>query len=68
MTPIDKDVLAGQFTRLKGVIRSTWGRLTDDEVERVAGKREELEGLLQLRYGLAKEEARRQVEELARHA
>jgi uncharacterized protein YjbJ (UPF0337 family) len=56
------DEIEGNWKQLKGKVRSQWGKLTDDDVEVVNGKRTELLGLLQTRYGHAKEEAEREIE------
>jgi len=42
-------------------VRKQWGKLTDDDLERIAGERDQLIGRLQYRYGIAKDEADRQV-------
>ena len=53
----------GQFHQLKGNLKSKWGKLTDDDVQIVAGKRETLLGKIQERYGVLKDEAEKQVDE-----
>jgi uncharacterized protein YjbJ (UPF0337 family) len=55
------DQIEGKWNETVGRVRETWGRLTDDELEEVRGKRDRLSGLLQQKYGLAKEEAERQI-------
>jgi uncharacterized protein YjbJ (UPF0337 family) len=45
------------------MIRERWGKLTEDDVEEIEGKRERLIGKIQERYGLAKERAERQLED-----
>lgn len=57
------DTLKGDWKQFSGKVREKWGDLTDDELETARGKREQFEGLLQKKYGWAKEEARRQVDE-----
>jgi uncharacterized protein YjbJ (UPF0337 family) len=57
------DRVEGNWKQFKGKVRSTWGNLTDDDVERMAGKRDELVGKIQERYGIAKDEAERQVDD-----
>lgn len=57
------DQIEGRWKQLKGNMQQQWGQLTDDDLERIAGKRTELVGKLQARYGLAREEAEKQVEE-----
>jgi uncharacterized protein YjbJ (UPF0337 family) len=53
----------GQLEAISGQARQQWGKLTDDDWELVAGKRDELAGRIQERYGIAKDEAERQVDE-----
>ena len=55
------DQAKGQWTQMKGAVRKQWGKLTDDDVDVIAGERERLVGKIQERYGIAKEEAERQV-------
>ncbi len=50
---------------MRGQARQHWGKLTDDELQRIRGNREQLEAAIQKRYGMAKEEAQRQVDEWA---
>ncbi len=57
------DQIEGKWRQLTGSIKSTWGDLTDDELQQINGDRERLEGKIQERYGVEKEEARRQVDE-----
>ena len=51
----------GQWTQMKGAVRKQWGKLTDDDLDVIHGERERLVGKIQERYGIAKEEAERQV-------
>lgn len=62
------DQIAGEWRNLKGEVREQWGVLTDDELERIGGNKDQLVGTIQARYGVAKEEAERQVTEFARRA
>lgn len=48
---------------MKGSARQQWGKLTDDDLDMIAGNREMLVGKLQERYGYAKEEAQRRADE-----
>jgi uncharacterized protein YjbJ (UPF0337 family) len=59
---MNEDTLRGQWNRLKGSVREQWGKLTDDDVDRIQGKSEQLVGRIQERYGVARDEAQRQVE------
>ena len=60
---MNQDRLRGQWKQVKGRIREQWGRLTDDDLDVIAGKREQLLGRIQQRHGIAKDEAQRQVRE-----
>jgi uncharacterized protein YjbJ (UPF0337 family) len=55
------DQAKGQWTQIKGSIRKKWGKLTDDDLDVINGERERLVGKIQERYGIAKEEAERQI-------
>ena len=51
------DRIEGNWTQLKGKVREQWGKLTDDDIDVIAGKREQLSGKIQERYGIARDEA-----------
>ena len=55
------DRIEGNWKEFKGRVREQWGKLTDDDLERAAGKRDQLIGRIQERYGIAREVADRQV-------
>ena len=57
------DQISGNWKQMKGQIREQWGELTDDELEMVQGRRDQFEGLLQKKFGFAKEEAKRQIDQ-----
>jgi uncharacterized protein YjbJ (UPF0337 family) len=59
---MNSDQLEGKWKQVKGEVREKWGKLTDDDIHVVAGRREQLIGKVQERYGLAKEEATKQVD------
>jgi len=54
---MNADILKGKWKEIKGQIREQWGELTDDEIAQVEGTEERLVGLLQKKYGYAKDEA-----------
>ena len=54
---MNKEILHGKRRELKGLLKERWGKLTDDDLDRVEGQVERLVGLLQQRYGYAKEKA-----------
>lgn len=60
---MNTDQLSGQWKQMKGAVRQQWGKLTDNDLEAIAGKKENLIGKLQERYGMAKEEAQRKADE-----
>lgn len=57
------DRIEGKWKQLRGDIRTKWGELTDDEIDVIAGKRDKFVGKIQEKYGIAKDEAERQVNE-----
>lgn len=59
------DVIKGNWTQLKGKVREEWGDLTDDDYQEIAGKKDQLVGKLQKKYGWAREEAERRADEWA---
>lgn len=56
------DQVEGVWKQSKGKFREQWGKLTDDDLEVIAGKRDQLIGRLQERYGIAREEAEKQAD------
>jgi uncharacterized protein YjbJ (UPF0337 family) len=60
---MNQDILQGRWAQLKGKVREKWGKLTDDEVEQIAGRKDQLIGKIQERYGLAKNEAERAIDD-----
>lgn len=59
---MDWDRIAGSWKEYKGQVKTQWGKMTDDDVDVVNGRREELEGRLQKSYGYAKDKARTEVD------
>lgn len=55
------DRIEGNWKQLKGRVTAQWGKLTDDDLDVVAGRQEQLAGVIQERYGIAKDEAEKQV-------
>ncbi len=55
------DRIEGNWKKVKGAVREQWRRLSDDRLERIAGKRDRLVGGTQESYGIAREDAERQV-------
>ena len=62
------DRIQGGWAQVSGQVKAQWGKLTDDDLAIVAGRRDELAGRIQERYGIAKEEAHKQLAEWSRKA
>ena len=60
---MNEDRLKGNWKQIKGKVKTKWGQLTDDEVSQINGERDRLVGVIQEKYGLAKDEAEKQVQE-----
>jgi uncharacterized protein YjbJ (UPF0337 family) len=56
------DQIQGNWKQFKGEVKSYWGKLTDDQLDVVAGRREYLAGSIQEAYGITKEAAERQLD------
>ncbi|MBD8876618.1 MULTISPECIES: CsbD family protein [Roseibium] len=54
--------IEGNWKEFKGKAQSQWGKLTDDELDRIEGRQTELAGLLQQKYGKTEEEARKEID------
>jgi len=57
------DRIAGTWQQIKGKVKEQWGKLTDNDLKQLEGHAEQLAGKLQERYGIAREEAERQVKD-----
>ena len=57
------DIIEGNWKRFSGLVREQWGKLTADELDEIKGNRDQLVGRIQERYGVAKDEAERQVKD-----
>ena len=55
------DRIEGNWKQAKGKVKEQWGKLTDDQLDVIGGRREQLLGVLQESYGIAKDEAERQI-------
>jgi uncharacterized protein YjbJ (UPF0337 family) len=60
------DKIEGNWKQMTGKAREKWGKLTDSDFETAAGKKDQLVGRIQERYGIAKDEASRQADEWAK--
>jgi len=59
------DRIEGQWKQIKGKVREKWGKLTNDDLDVVAGKKDQLAGILQQRYGYAKDQAEQEIDSFA---
>jgi len=60
------DQIAGRWTQCSGKVKEKWGKLTDDDQSVIGGKRDQLVGTLRERYGVAKDQAEKQIDEFMR--
>ena len=59
---MNNDIFQGKWKQLRGQVRGWWGKLTDDDVEKVGGSYDKLIGLLQEKYGYTKQQAEEEYE------
>ena len=60
------DRVEGSWKQFTGKVKEKWGSLTDDDIATINGKREQLEGKLQERYGYSKDQVKREVDDWAK--
>jgi uncharacterized protein YjbJ (UPF0337 family) len=60
---MNADTLKGQWHQVKGELKNQWGKLTDNDIDQIAGQSEKLIGKLQERYGYARDRAEREFNE-----
>ena len=60
---MNSDQMEGKWKQFKGSVKEKWGKLTDDDLDVIAGKQDQLVGKIQERYGISREEAAKQVKE-----
>jgi uncharacterized protein YjbJ (UPF0337 family) len=56
------DQIAGNWKQFHGKVKEKWGKLTDDDLTTIAGKRDQLAGFLQQKYGYAKDQAEKELD------
>jgi uncharacterized protein YjbJ (UPF0337 family) len=59
---MNADIFRGKWNQIKGKAKQKWGKLTDDDLDRVEGSRDELVGVIQERYGKSKDEVEKEVD------
>ena len=64
---MNREEMKGKWTQLKGNVKKKWGKLTDDDINRIEGDRDQLVGKIQERYGHSKEKAEKEVDDFTKH-
>jgi uncharacterized protein YjbJ (UPF0337 family) len=59
---MNQDIISGKWKQMRGQVKQWWGKLTDDDLDRIDGAMDRLAGTLQERYGWEREEAERQIQ------
>jgi uncharacterized protein YjbJ (UPF0337 family) len=65
---MNEDTLTGQWNQIKGKVREKWGKLTNDDLDVIQGRAQQLVGRIQERYGIERAEAEQQVKDFLRDA
>ena len=60
---MNKDIFKGKWKQIRGEAKRWWGELTDDDLDKVEGDRDKLIGVMQERYGYARDKAEREVDQ-----
>jgi uncharacterized protein YjbJ (UPF0337 family) len=60
------DTIKGNWKQITGKVKQKWGKLTDDDLTTIAGKRDELAGILQKKYGYGKDQAEQELDAFSR--
>jgi uncharacterized protein YjbJ (UPF0337 family) len=63
---MDQQQIKGKWMELRGMAKQRWGKLTDDDLDRIDGRRDELVGRIQQRYGHARDQVEREVDAFLR--
>jgi uncharacterized protein YjbJ (UPF0337 family) len=63
---MNAEIFKGQWHQFKGAVRKQWGKLTDDDLEQIQGDSERLAGKVQERYGRARDQVRKEVDDWMR--
>lgn len=59
---MNKDIMEGKWKQMRGEAKAWWGKLTDDDLDRAAGKYEVLAGIIQEKYGYTREQAANEID------
>ena len=63
---MNQDIIQGKWKQLKGSLKAKWGKLTNEDLDRLDGNQEYLSGKLQERYGWAKDQAEKEISDFTR--
>lgn len=63
---MNSDIFKGKWNEIKGQVKQKWSKLTDDDIKLIEGKKDELLGVLQKKYGYSKEEAKNELDKFSR--
>jgi uncharacterized protein YjbJ (UPF0337 family) len=55
------DIIAGDWKQFRGIVKEKWGKLSNDQLDMIAGRRDQLAGMVQETYGITKDQAERQI-------
>jgi uncharacterized protein YjbJ (UPF0337 family) len=61
---MNKDIAEGKWKQMKGSLRENWGKLTDDEVDEIGGRKDNFLGKVQEKYGMSMEDAEKEWDKL----
>lgn len=61
------EIIRGQWKQIRGKVKEKWGKLTNDDLDVIAGKHDMLVGKIQERYGMEKEAAERELDEFTKN-
>ena len=59
---MNQDIFAGQWKQMRGALKSWWGKLADDDLDRIRGQKDQLIALVQEKYGQTRDQAQQEVE------
>ena len=65
---MNKDIIEGNWSQLKGKVKEQWGKLTDDDLDVINGKKDQLLGKIQERQGITRDEAKKQLADWQKHS
>ncbi len=63
---MNQDIIQGKWHEVKGKLKQKWGQLTDDDIDQMRGSSEELQGVLQKRYGYEKDIAKKHIDDFVK--